>query len=173
MEEWAKKYDIECLVPTLTTSGFTKLFVIMEMDENDINSLGITQIGTKKKLLIAIRSIKDSLDQNNAKSLKQPVSDKVEIVATNKDNLFRHCSDCHLELIKGHKDLCKLTCPGFEFCKYSKGHEEEKTKQKAENKKRKKLESEEKKKNGEEIKKKKKEEKEKKRIVEGRTFAGI
>jgi len=55
---WAEKYGLNEEVEILLTNGFNDLTKISFITENDLNQIGITKIGTRKKLLFAAGEIK-------------------------------------------------------------------------------------------------------------------
>jgi len=58
---WAEKYGLNEEVELLLTNGFNVLTKISFITENDLNQMGITKIGTKKKLLLAAGEIKKKI----------------------------------------------------------------------------------------------------------------
>jgi len=55
---WAKKYDLNEEVEILLANGFNDLPSISLITENDLIQIGITKIGTRKKILVAAGEIK-------------------------------------------------------------------------------------------------------------------
>jgi len=69
MRVWAQKYDIVNEAEILISSGFDTLPTLINVTDDDLISLGINKVGTRKKILTAISSIKEK----SKKSLNQVV----------------------------------------------------------------------------------------------------
>jgi len=55
---WASKYELQSLVSKLISSGYNNLLKLSKVTESELEKIGITQIGSRKKILSATNEIK-------------------------------------------------------------------------------------------------------------------
>jgi len=49
LKAWARKYDLEAEIVILIENGFDTLQSVVAIDEKDLDTMGLTKVGTKKK----------------------------------------------------------------------------------------------------------------------------
>jgi len=57
LNNWAQKYDLMVEIQILIDNGFDNLQSVAAITDSDLNSIGITKIGTKKKILAACTEV--------------------------------------------------------------------------------------------------------------------
>jgi len=57
LNNWAQKYDLTVEIQILIDNGFDNLQSVAAITDSDLNSIGITKIGTKKKILAACAEV--------------------------------------------------------------------------------------------------------------------
>jgi len=57
LNNWAQKYDLTHEIQILIDNGFDNLQSVAAITDSDLNSIGITKIGTKKKILAACTEV--------------------------------------------------------------------------------------------------------------------
>jgi len=60
---WASKYDLQSYVPKLISSGYNNLLKLAKLTESELEKMGISQIGARKKILSATNEIKKKIDK--------------------------------------------------------------------------------------------------------------
>jgi len=60
---WAKKYSLEPEIPNFLNSGFTSLEAVSRITEKDLEKIGITKVGTRKKVLTAINELNKKIQK--------------------------------------------------------------------------------------------------------------
>jgi len=148
--QWAQRYNISSY-QKLIDAGFDVMYVLPTITEKDLDEIGITLPGEKRKILYAINHLPTSVSNSNVPTLS-PVtstspshnspsssSSNPQVVYTTyslppsspnssgfdekKKRAPPHCLVCHVTSPKrSHK--CPGECESYESCGYERGHKE-------------------------------------------------